>query len=100
MATTDETIEVDDATPVGPLLERASAGPILLRRNGHVFRLEPNLGDAASEPAYDPEKAIAGMRAAAGFLTEQEADELKEYIYRGREEGTRPAGRPRPFDLP
>ena len=91
MATTDETIEVEDTTPVGPLLERASAGPILLRRNGHVYRLEP-------EPTYDSEKAIAGMRAAAGSWSDVDADELKAYIRRGRDEGTRPIDRPRPLD--
>jgi hypothetical protein len=82
MATTDEPIEVDDATPVGPLLERAEAGPILLRRNGQVYRLEPR-------PAYDPEKLIAGIQAAAGSWSDVDADEMKDYIYRGREEGTR-----------
>jgi hypothetical protein len=93
MATTDETIELDETTPVGPLLERAEAGPILLRRNGHVYRLE-------SQPAYDPEKAIAGMRAAAGSWSDVDADEMKAYIRRGRDEGTRPIDRPRPLDLP
>jgi len=43
---------------------------------------------------YDPEKLRAALRAVAGTLTADEGERLKELIYRGREEGTRPINRP------
>lgn len=100
MAATDKAIEVDDNTPVGPLLKRAASGPILLRQNGHVYRLESAPAATAPMPGYDQEKAIAGIVAAAGSWSDVDAEELKAYIRRGRDEGTRPIDRPRPLDLP
>ena len=43
---------------------------------------------------YDPERVRVALREAAGSLTPDEAGRLKEMIYRGREEGTRPIDRP------
>jgi hypothetical protein len=43
---------------------------------------------------YDPEKVRAGPRKFAGMISPEEAERIKERIYRGREEGTRPLDRP------
>jgi mannose-6-phosphate isomerase-like protein (cupin superfamily) len=40
--------------------------------------------------AHDPEAVRAGIRAAAGMLTAEESERLKQAIYRARVEGTRP----------
>jgi hypothetical protein len=91
-----KTIHVEPGGELDRLLDEAADGPIVLERDGVRYRLgridaEP---DEDSAFVYDPEKAIAGMHAAAGFLSDEEADRLREYIYEGRELGSRPSDRP------
>lgn len=86
------TIQVEPGSEVDQLLDQAVAGPIDLERHGERYRLnrieEGAEGDLWS--GYDPERAIANMRAAAGSWKGIDADDLKAYNYRAREEGTRP----------
>lgn len=46
------------------------------------------------ETDYDPEKARAAIRRAAGTLSDSEAEAMKRYIYEAREAGTRGLDRP------
>ncbi|MBI4318448.1 MAG: hypothetical protein HY675_08160 [Chloroflexi bacterium] len=39
---------------------------------------------------YDPEAALAGIRAAAGSWKDLDTEALKKHIYRARREGSRP----------
>ena len=88
------TVEVEPGSELDRLLENAAGNPLILVRNGVRFRLDRDV-DEDVWADYDPEKALAGMRAAAGRWTGMDAEAFKEYIYRGREEGTRPDDRPK-----
>lgn len=92
MITVSRTIDVEPGSELDQILEEAAGGTLRLVRNGVRYRLE--LEDEDPWADYDPEKAGAGMRAAAGSWSVEDAERLKEYIYRGREEGTRPIDRP------
>jgi hypothetical protein len=53
------------------------------------------LGNARSNWANsDPEKVLEGLHEIAGTLSPAEGERMKDLIYRGREEGTRPITRP------
>ena len=92
MASEPTTITVEAGSEIDRLLDEAAGGPVRLVRNGERFRLVREDDDIWT--SYDPERAIAGRRAAAGSWSKADADRLKEYIYRAREEGTRPPDRP------
>jgi hypothetical protein len=94
MATARESIDVDDDTHIGPLLERAAHGPVFLRRRNSVYRLEPTFGSEDIWSGYDPESARRALLDVAGAWSDVDPEELKAYIYRGRDEGNRPAERP------
>lgn len=95
MDTTPRTIVIEpDSELVRALedIEDAETTPIVLVRNGARFRVIREAGE--HESTYDPETVRAALRAVAGTLTAEEGERLKEIIYRGREEGTRPIDRP------
>ncbi len=92
MADTVRTIHVPRGSELARLLDEAQHAPLRLEKDGVTYRLSREEDDVWVN--YDPEAARAGMQAAAGHLTHEEAEKLKAYIYRGREEGTRPADRP------
>jgi len=93
MATARESIDVDDDTQIGPLLERASDGPVFLRRRNAVYRLEPAPSREDIWSGYDPEAARNALLDVGGSWSDVDAEELKRHIYRGRDEGTRPVER-------
>jgi len=70
---------------------------VLLEKNGRRYRVSPEQTIVTRREdvhkSWDPEAALAGMRAAAGRWSHLDADELKRRIYRWREEGNRPADR-------
>jgi hypothetical protein len=87
-----KTIQVEPGGELDRLLDEAIEGPIVLERKGIRYRLDrlESEDDKDIWAGYDPEKALAGMEAAAGFLSDEEAERLREYVYEGRELGTRP----------
>ena len=91
MAIETMTITVDPESELGRALERSNTSPVILVRNGHRYRVTRDPDDPWAN--YDPEKVRAGLRKFANLLTPDEADRIKEGIYRGREEGTRPIDR-------
>ncbi len=86
------TVDVEPGSEIAQLLDDASGEPLILVRNGVRYRLGRDDEDPWTN--YDPEKVRAGMRAAAGKWTGMDAETFKAYVYRGREEGTRPPDRP------
>ena len=92
MAKEPLTITIDPDSELGRALVETDGSPIVLERNGARFRVTRELDDPWADS--DPEKVRAGLRAVAGTLTPDEGERLKELIYRGREEGTRPIDRP------
>ena len=92
MVTKTHTIHVDPDSELARALKEADAAPVVLESNGVHFRVTRSADDIWA--GYDPERLLATVRAAAGTLTPEEGEELKELIYRGREEGSRPPDRP------
>jgi hypothetical protein len=87
-------IKVTDERDLVQPLDRAVAEPVLLERDGIVYRL--SRADEIDDiwEGYDPERVRAGLRAMSGNITADDAERMKALVYRGREEGTRPPDRP------
>jgi hypothetical protein len=92
MATESRTITIDADSELGHALDESNGYPIVLLRGEKRFRVTPDPEDPWAN--YDPEKVLEGLREIAGTISAEEAEWMKELIYRGREEGTRPITRP------
>ena len=92
MASELQSIEVEPGSELDRLLDSAAEEPLWLIRNGARYRLERVRDDIWE--GYDPDRARAGMRAAAGTWPGLDAESPKAYVYRGREAGTRQLDRP------
>jgi hypothetical protein len=92
MAKEPRPITIDPDSELGRALDQSAGEPVLLLRNGTRFRVIRDLDDPWAN--YDPEKVLEGLREIAGTLSPAEGERIKELIYRGREEGTRPITRP------
>jgi hypothetical protein len=90
--TVQVTIEIDPQSDLAKVLAAAIETPILLISNGNRYIVRRAEDDRWKD--YDPERVRAAFREAAGSLTPEEAEELRELVYRGCEEGTRPLDRP------
>jgi hypothetical protein len=92
------TITIDPESELGRILEEHSDEPIVLLQGTSRFRVfREGVDPQANEDPwanYDPEKVREGLRKVAGLLSPEEGERMKELIYRGREEGTRPINRP------
>jgi hypothetical protein len=86
------TITIDPDSELGHALDETDGSPVVLLYNGARFRVTRDPDDLWVN--YDPEKVRAGLRKFGGMLTPEEGERIKEAIYRGREEGTRPLDRP------
>jgi hypothetical protein len=86
------TITIDPDSELGRALDDSDGAPVILERNGARFLVTRDPDDPWAD--YDPEALRAALRAVAGTLTPDEGERLKELVYRGREEGTRPIDRP------
>ncbi len=88
-------IKVSEGSELARLLTEADAAPLLLEKDGELYRLERMEKEPEDIFAnYDPEAALAGIREAAGSWKDVEPEEFKAKLYRAREEGTRPYQRP------
>lgn len=98
-AVAPRTIEVAPGSELARLLDEANGAPLVLVKEGVRYRLdreEPATASARPDPwaDYDPERALAGMRDAAGSWSDIDTETLIANIYRWREEGSRPFDRP------
>ena len=92
MAKEPLTITIDPDSELGRALSDPDGSPVVLERSGERFRVTRDPDDPWAN--YDPEAVRAALRKFAGMLTPEEGERIKETIYRGREEGTRPIDRP------
>lgn len=92
MARDSKIVHVDEGSDLARLLEEADATSLRLMKGGVTYRLTREGNDPWAD--YDPEAARAGMHDAAGHFSAEQAEELKAYVYRARQQGTRPANRP------
>jgi hypothetical protein len=90
--TVQVTIELNPESELARVLAAAGETTVVLISNGSRYLVSRADEDLWKD--YDPERVRAALREAAGTLTQEEAEELKELVYRGREEGTRPLDRP------
>jgi hypothetical protein len=92
MVATHKPIKITEESDLVQLLDRAVTEPVLLEREGVVFRL--SVADSDDLWAgYDPDRLRATVLRMAGSISAEEAERIKALIYRGREEGTRPIDR-------
>jgi len=97
--TEPRTIEVAPGGELARILDEANGASLLLVKDGVRYRLdreEPAMTSASPDPwaDYDPERLMEGIRAAAGSISEEEAERRIAEIYRWREEGSRQPDRP------
>jgi len=87
-------IDVNPTSELAVSIDTAEAEerPIILNKNGVRYRVIRETDDIWA--GYDPDAVIAGMDAAVGSITREEAERLKNLVYEGREAGTRPITRP------
>jgi hypothetical protein len=85
-------IIVNPNSEVARLLDEAAERPLLLEKDGVRYRLNKEEEDIWA--GYDPEAVRQAIRTMTGRLAVHEAEQLKAFIYRAREEGTRPLDRP------
>ncbi|MGH2617112.1 MAG: hypothetical protein ACRDJC_17910 [Thermomicrobiales bacterium] len=92
MAKEPVTITIDPDSELGLALDETDGEPVVLLRDGARFRVIRDPDDPWA--TYDPEAVLEGLREIAGTLSPAEGERMKELVYRGREEGTRPLTRP------
>jgi hypothetical protein len=86
------TITIDPDSELGRALEEPDEPSIVLVRDGRRYRVIRDAEDPWAN--YDPERVLEGLQEIAGTLSPAEGERMKELIYHGREEGTRPLTRP------
>lgn len=83
-----ESIELDPESELATLIVSSGRKPVAVHANGRRYLIVRGSDDGGSE--YDRADFEEALRAVIGTITPEEADRLKDMIYRGREEGTRP----------
>ncbi len=92
MAIEPRRIHANPETELSDVLAQATKAPVLVEKDGLVYRVSPEPEDLAV--GYDPAAVRQVLKTYANLLTPEEADERIAEIYRAREEGSRPADRP------
>ena len=92
MAKNPRTIMIDPESEPGRALDELDRESMVLVRGTMRFRVTRDPDDPWAN--YDPEHVLEGLREIAGTLSPAEGERMKELIYRGRDEGTRPMSRP------
>jgi hypothetical protein len=86
------TISIDPESELGRALDAMNGEPVVLLRGAERFRIIRDPKDPWA--SYDPERFLESLREIAGTISPEEGERMKELVYRGREEGTRPINRP------
>jgi hypothetical protein len=84
-------IRVTPEVNLATLLDKATERPLLLERNGTLFRLARE-----DDIAYEPDAAMVRrtLAATAGSWSDLDVDEVITGIYEARRVGSRPPDRP------
>ncbi len=91
MAIEPKRIHVDRDTTVSDLLQEADRAPVVLEKDGLLYRLT-QAQPADLRPDYDPERTRRALARSAGALKGVDVDELLADIYAQREQDSQ--GRP------
>jgi hypothetical protein len=89
MGTTPKTIKVTPESTIENLLSDADVEPVLLDKDGTIYRL--SRADAVDDiwAGYDPEKVLQVLDEFAGSWSDVDTDRLIADIYEARERGSR-----------
>jgi hypothetical protein len=96
MAHPVRTVHIDPGSELGRALAEGVETEVELERDGVRYRVYRVTTETQRDiwAGYDPERALAGVRAAAGSWSDIDADELKSYLREARESGSRSSDRP------
>jgi hypothetical protein len=86
MAKATITITVDPDSELARALSEAAETPVRLDVRGVRYRVRREDADPFAD--YDPEQVRRSLAQYAGSWGDIDAEALKAYVYRGREEGT------------
>ncbi len=84
-------LRVDPESELAHLLDEVGETPILLEKNGKVYRLTMEVD---SQIGYDPEEVKSAIRKTAGSWADVDADAFLAQLYDARDEGSRAVTRP------
>lgn len=82
----------DGDSDLAELLDDASTGPVIIERDGVLYRLT-RISDEGL-PDYDPDYALRVLEETAGSWRDVDADALVVELHAARERGSRPPDRP------
>ena len=94
MAEEMKQIKVLPGSEVDRLLSEAARAPVLLERDGELYRLHRHGATDAPWAGYNAESVREAVRRTTGAWGDLDVDLLIAELYRAREEGSRPADRP------
>ncbi len=77
-------IQIPADSEIARLLDEAAKTPVLLEREGELFRLSKETEHPLTEEAYE------AFRSAAGGWADVDTERLKKVIYESRQLSTRP----------
>jgi len=95
MSQTTRRVSIDRDSELGKALEaaRRTGDPVELEVGGTHYGVAPRDPNADDPWAgYDPASIRAALRKVAGSWADLDAERLIAEVYRGRDEGSRPAG--------
>jgi hypothetical protein len=84
--------KVKAGSPLAQLIDEASLTPVLLEKDGILYRLAPEEEDIWA--GYDPEKVKQALTQTAGLFADLDPEKLIADVYAARREGSRAALRP------
>lgn len=90
----DKAIKVTAETDWPRLLDDAAASPVLLEREGVLFRLAREDEETADGDDPDPERVRRTLAQTVGTWADLDVDRVIADLYEARRAGTRPADRP------
>lgn len=94
MAIERDTVKVTAESDLDALLDEAATSPVLLERNGVVYRLSREEEEDSINYEPDPERVRQMLRETAGSWADLDIDEIIREVYEAREAGSRPPDRP------
>jgi hypothetical protein len=86
MVATHKPVRITEEFDLAEILDRASAEPVYVEKDGVFYRVSRAEDIEDIWAGYDPERVRAGLRAMSGIITVEEAERLKDLVYRGREQ--------------
>ena len=93
MAREPKRIIVAPGTELARLLDDAASSPVLLEKDGELYRLN-RAEEEDVWASYDPQKVREAVAKHAGSWKDIDLEAFKAFIYRAREEGTKPLPAP------